>query len=721
MRAPDASGVTAGTPRTPSLDNNPPGLLAAGRGAATSAGNRPPPTGSESSPTGANTTAGSGNVSASTLSREIAGNINGPNAPAGERPANAEGGLGPQRGAERGQSQGEGTTEGVVSNRTNRTTPDGPVQSPQANPNAGNGTPPGNGQGGSAQNGQGANTGQGHQGSAQQGGTPQGGSSQPLSAQESARNIAAGNTGGTDRGPATQGTGTGNGVGQNGVGTPRGRDGVGNNQPGGTQAPGGQQGAQATDLARGAADKSGPPSWASAGSSGSSSSSTGLVGGLLNGVGGLVGSLIRTPQPLLAKLGNTISTATGGLTATFNTFAGAAVPGLPLPGGIVNLTNQLTTQLNALTGNKPALPNPGPSPALPGGSQITPNPALPATGAPSRPEALMTPGAGNQPTLPGVLAVAKAERAMTAHNALFAASQTANTPVRAGTANLLSMTGANQAANALAAGNAPRQIGAALTLAAGQQAALAAAQSLPAGQRTQLANTPGLVQGRNDAAAVAGNQPAAAKSAAGNPGAQAGAAAIAPAATQAAAASTLTALAAGVVSGELGVQSRETQTAIDREREQAQQADRNQNPMYVLAADIGRQTRPSKLEKTSILGRLLSVLSGGRGEGAMNAPDKPFANSRLKSTQTMMWVMATVAFGSVAAGMTVFWNSGALGVLTTPSTQALTLFALIGVAAGGAIAAWRAITSADAPAPEQSDAAPEAPSRTRVIGQDDRL
>lgn len=324
----------------------------------------------------------------------------------------------------------------------------------------------------------------------------------------------------------------------------------------------------------------------------------------------------------------------------------------------------------------------------------------------------MTPGAGNQPALPGVLAVARTEKAMAAQHALFAASHTASTPVRAGTANLLSMT----SAGAAAAANLQRQVGAAVTLAAGQQAALAAAQSLPAGPRLQ-ATTPGLVQGRADA--VPGNQPATNKPGTAQVATQPGGPAVASATTQAAAASTLAALAVtGAVSGELGVQSREAQIAVDREREQAQLADRNQAPMHVLAADIGRQTRPAKLEKTSMLGRLLSVLAGARGEGAMNAPDKPLSNNRMKSTQTMMWVVATVAFGGVAAGMTVFWNSGALGVLATPSAQALTLFALIGVGAGGVIAAWRAITATGSPTPDQPGIAPDDPSRPESVGQD---
>ncbi len=333
----------------------------------------------------------------------------------------------------------------------------------------------------------------------------------------------------------------------------------------------------------------------------------------------------------------------------------------------------------------------------------------------------MTPGAGNQPALPGVLAVARSEKAMTAHNALLVASQTANAPVRAGTANLLSMAGANAGANALAAANSPRNIGAAVALGAGQQVAATAAQSLPAGQRLQTA-TAGPLQGRADAPALVGNQTATNKPGASNGATLGGAAPIAAAATQTAAASTLAALATtAALSGELGVQSREAQIAVDREREQAQPVDRNQVPMHVFAADVGRQARPAKLEKTSMLGRLLSVLSGSRGEGAINAPDKPLSNNRMKSTQTMMWVFATVAFGSVAAGMTVFWNSGALGVLATPSAQALTLFALIGVAAGGAFAAWRAVTGAESPPADASEATPREPAGTRAIGQDGKV
>lgn len=287
--------------------------------------------------------------------------------------------------------------------------------------------------------------------------------------------------------------------------------------------------------------------------------------------------------------------------------------------------------------------------------------------------------------------------------ALFAAAQVPGTAVRAGTASLLSMTSANLAAAAMNTAHAARPVGTAAPLGAAQQAN-AAALTAPAQQGRQPTLSPGSTQARADGAAHVGANTLANRSVNVPAGSQAGSAISASSAAQPAAA-TLAGLAAAAAMGvEAGGQSREAHVALDREREQAQHADRNQAPMHVLAADIGRQARPAKLEKTSMLGRLLSALSGARGEGAMESPDRMLSNRKLKSSQTMMWALATVAFGSVAAGMTVFWNSSALGVLVTPSAQALTVFALVGVAAGGAVALWRAMSGADAlPPPPPTD------------------
>lgn len=705
VRVPETPGASAGISNNPPLDRRPPGLLTGGNSSSLGS-ERPPPVGGDTTPTPANSKA-TADASAASTARSAASDINTNGAQANQRPAGYDPASARPVREDFQAPQSNAGNGNPVSNRDNRLTPDGSAIRPQ-NP-SGEGSPAGNARPGVP----GGQCAQGNNGV----GTQVAGGGGYGNAHESSRAAASAQGASGDRsGGNTSGAG-------NAAGQPGGPQPAGGSQTFAPQGPGsGQPGAHATDISRWANTSTnahaGPPAWAAA--AGSSKTLSSAVGGVLSGVGGLVGSLIRAPQPLFVQLGANIVSTNGGFSSAMTAFGGS-FPGLPLAGGIANLSYQSGAQSISSILGLLAPTNPAPSSMSPGATATAGNAAHAQTVAPSRPEALMTPGAGNQSALPGVLAVARSEKAMAAHNALLVASQNANAPVRAGTANLLSMAGSNAGVNALAGANLPRNVGAAIALGAGQQVAATVVQSLPAGQRLQTM-TAGPGQARADAPAVAGGNQPGNRPGAGNVATQAGAAPIAAAATQAAAASTLAALAAtGAVSGELGAQSREAQIAVDREREQAQPVDRSQMPMHVFAADVGRQARPAKLEKTSMLGRLLSVLSGSRGEGAINAPDKPLSNTRMKSTQTMMWVFATVAFGSVAAGMTVFWNSGALGVLATPSAQALTLFALIGVAAGGAFAAWRAVTGAESPPPDASEATPREPPGTRAIGQDDKV